>query len=373
MRNSKGFTLMELMVGMVILSAAIAGALSFFIFQSTRGHESFRDKSTDEQVFSALALIARDIHSAGFGCVSRAPSLVIQPIRNSGFPDELYVNYSDYMVIQYYDKNDTQVALLRRNSVFGDARPNDATYQGVLKLTDAANMRLLAVPHRSSTTVNSSVGAIIATSNPDDSTLTPIVCDVNVKTSSAVANASVAGTQDWTFPIATPAISGLLAIGDTAVPAVSYKIRYYRSDGTLYTGNPSTILASDLYDSATGTIFGSLWRNRGPDSNVYGVPILGWSPNGGNPFINVRDFRIRRQYNTTDTNFSHWDVPLNTGETLETSPDPKNVRLLEITVTYQTNVSKETIQSSGKPKAIWSQPVTRVIRVSPRHLALLDS
>ncbi len=37
--DSRGFTLVELMVGMLILAAAIAGALSFFIFQSQRGHE----------------------------------------------------------------------------------------------------------------------------------------------------------------------------------------------------------------------------------------------------------------------------------------------------------------------------------------------
>ncbi len=374
MKNSKGFTLIELMVGMVILAAAIAGALSFFIFQSQRGHESFRDKSTDEMVFSALALLTRDVHSSGFGCVTQRPKLASLIRRVANYPDELYVSYSEYLDMQYHDR-DTGLSYLRSNSIFCEGVV-DVTYQGYVKLTDITNLRLFAIPKRNSATLNTNVGAILTTptATVKDPLPEPIPCDVNVKGSTAVDNITILGTQDWTFPITAPT-GWTLSVGDTAIPAVSYKVRYYRSDGTLYTGTPP----SDLYENTTGTIFGSLWRNRGPEANPYGVPLIGWSPKGGNPFINVKNFTIRRQYAD-----GGWDVANSSKGEIEEGfvpggasfKDAKNVRVMEISLTYQTNVSKETVQSgssSSKPKAAWSQPMTRVIRISPRHMALLGS
>lgn len=373
MRDSRGFTLMELMVGMLILSAAIAGALSFFIFQSQRGHESFRDKNTDEMVFSALALISRDVHAAGFGSVVAYPKLALLIKRTTGYPDELYTSFSDYVDTQYYERNPDLAAItraLRANSIFcsdGNCAASGVQYQGYLKLTDTSNLRLYSIPQRNAS-LNSAVGAILGDTD-SVSTSDAAACDVNVKTTTAVSPVSgVTGTQDWTFPVVGATTAGFTST-TIVVPAVSYKVRYYKSDGSLYTGTPP----SDLYESSTGTIFGSLWRNRGPDNNAFGIPLLGWCPNGGNPFINVKNFKIRRQY--ADGGWDQVD-PSKPGEVAAVSPSPKNVRLLEITVTYQTNISKETTQltgSSDRPRAVWSQPVTRVIRVSPRHLALLNS
>jgi prepilin-type N-terminal cleavage/methylation domain-containing protein len=383
--DSKGFTLVELMVGMVILAAAIAGALSFFIFQSQRGHESFREKNTDEGVFSALAVMSRDIHAAGLGVVSEHPKLALlvqhstatSPPPPDALPDELYLSYNEYMDIQLYERDQT-LLYLRAASIWCEGQScRDVAagpgYQGFVTLTDPNNLRLTAIPQRSSTSLNTNVGAILVdvTSTSSDAEAR----DVNVKASSAVnwdaktPTPGPIGTQDWTFPIVASGTP--LAAIMVAAPAISYKIRYYYSDGTLYTGatQPSS------YDPARGVIFGSLWRNRGQEGTVtntggpYGVPILGWSPQGGNPFINIRNFQVRRQYKD-----GYWDVAKTTGETTEVAPDAKNVRMLEITLTYQTNLAKDAVQAgSNKPKAVWSQEVTRVIRVSPRHLALLGS
>jgi prepilin-type N-terminal cleavage/methylation domain-containing protein len=366
MRNSKGFTLVELMVGMLILAAAIAGALSFFIFQSQRGHESFRDKNTDEAVFSALAVMSRDVHAAGLGVVSDYPKLALLVKRTANLPDALYLSYDEYMDIQYYER-DATLTFLRGASIWcakgacRDVQTTGSGYQGYVTLTDTANLRLYAIPQRASTSLNSNVGAILVDVNssvPDAEAR-----DVNVKLSSAVNRTDPIGTQDWTFPIVAEGTA--LASTMVAVPAVSYKIKYYSADGTLYTGSSTP----PSYTAAGGVMFGSLWRNRGPDGNAYNVPILGWSPQGGNPFINIRDFQVRRQYKD-----GGWDVVRNAGETPEISPNPRNVRMLEIALTYQTNISKSTVQTgTDKPMAVWSQPVTRVMRVSPRHLALLGA
>jgi prepilin-type N-terminal cleavage/methylation domain-containing protein len=368
MRNSKGFTLVELMVGMLILAAAIAGALSFFIFQSQRGHESFRDKNTDEAVFSALTVMSRDIHAAGLGVVSDYPKLALLVRRTPNLPDALYLSYNEYMDIQYYER-DANLTFLRGASIWcakGSCRDVQTTgtgYQGYVTLADTSNLRLYAIPKRISTSLNSNVGAILVDVNT--AAAEAEARDVNVKLSTATPRLNPLGTEDWTFPIVaegTPLASTMLA-----VPAISYKIKYYYADGTLYTGSSTP----PSYTAANGVMFGSLWRNRGPDGNAYSVPILGWSPQGGNPFINVRDFQVRRQYKD-----GGWDVVRNAaaGETQEISPNPRNVRMLEIALTYQTNISKSTVQTgTDRPKAVWSQPVTRVMRVSPRHLALIGA
>lgn len=370
--DSRGFTLVELMVGMLILGAAIAGALSFFIFQSQRGHESFRDKNTDEAVFSALAVMSRDIHGAGLGVVGKYPKLALlvkhsftpigTPPLPDVLPDALYVNYNEYVDIQYYER-DATLAFLRPNSVFCEgAIPigSAPSYQAYVTLQDTANLRLLAIPQRSYSK-HTNVGAILVEVNTaaEDAEAR----DVNIKLSSATDRAEPVGTQDWTFPIV--AEGTVLASTMRAAPAVSYKVRYYTADGTLYTGP----LLPSSYSPGGGVVYGSLWRNRGPDADPYNVPILGWSPNGGNPFINVRNFQVRRQFKD-----GGWDVVRNSTDTLEVAPSPRNVRMLEVSLTYQTNISKTTVQAgTNKPKAVWSQEMTRVMRISPRHLALLGS
>lgn len=372
MRNSKGFTLVELMVGMLILAAAIAGALSFFIFQSQRGHESFRDKNTDEAVFSALTVMSRDIHAAGLGVVSDYPKLALLVRRTPNLPDALYLSYNEYMDIQYYER-DANLTFLRGASIWcskgscRDVQTTGSGYQGYVTLADTSNLRLYAIPKRISTSLNSNVGAILVDVNTTAADAE--ARDVNVKLSTATPRANPLGTEDWTFPIVAEGTA--LASTMLAVPAVSYKVRYYNADGSPFTGDLTALDSSSglSYSSGVGTIFGSLWRNRGPDGNAYSVPILGWSPQGGNPFINIRNFQVRRQYRD-----GGWDVVKNAGETVEVAPNPRNVRMLEIALTYQTNLSKTTVQTgTDKPKAVWSQPVTRIMRVSPRHLALLGA
>ena len=48
--NSKGFTIVEMLVAAGLLSLAIAGAMSFFIFQSQKGADATRLKVARENL-----------------------------------------------------------------------------------------------------------------------------------------------------------------------------------------------------------------------------------------------------------------------------------------------------------------------------------
>ena len=85
MNNSKGFTLVEMMVAAGILAIALAGAMSFFIYQSQSGADSGKLKAARENISLALTLLQRDIMYRGVPAFTacavtnpRALSLVIR-------------------------------------------------------------------------------------------------------------------------------------------------------------------------------------------------------------------------------------------------------------------------------------------------------
>jgi|WetSurSiteA1Bulk_404760.scaffolds.fasta_scaffold43610_1 prepilin-type N-terminal cleavage/methylation domain-containing protein len=67
MNNSKGFTLLEMMVAAGLLAIALAGAMSFFIYQSQSGADSGKLKAARENLTLALTLLQRDMMQAGYG------------------------------------------------------------------------------------------------------------------------------------------------------------------------------------------------------------------------------------------------------------------------------------------------------------------
>jgi prepilin-type N-terminal cleavage/methylation domain-containing protein len=67
MNNSKGFTLVEMMIAAGLLAVALAGAMSFFIYQSQSGTDSGKLKAARENISLALMLLQRDIMLAGTG------------------------------------------------------------------------------------------------------------------------------------------------------------------------------------------------------------------------------------------------------------------------------------------------------------------
>ncbi len=67
MKNSRGFTLLEMMVAAGLLAIALAGAMSFFIYQSRSGADSGKLKAARENISLVLMLLQRDIMLAGYG------------------------------------------------------------------------------------------------------------------------------------------------------------------------------------------------------------------------------------------------------------------------------------------------------------------
>ncbi len=62
-----GFTIVEMMVSVLIFGFVIAGALSFFVYQSRMAMESKAAKMVGESVSSALRMINTDLLHAGSG------------------------------------------------------------------------------------------------------------------------------------------------------------------------------------------------------------------------------------------------------------------------------------------------------------------
>lgn len=112
MKNSKGFTLLEMMVASGLLAIALAGAMSFFIYQSQSGTDSGKWKAARENISLSLTLLQRDIMYAGTGVYGvsaitnpRALALVLKPgygvekvtgdVIVSGSPDTTTWNVAD--------------------------------------------------------------------------------------------------------------------------------------------------------------------------------------------------------------------------------------------------------------------------------------
>jgi prepilin-type N-terminal cleavage/methylation domain-containing protein len=322
--NPRGFSLVEALVGLVILSMALAGALSFFIFGSQRATESFRRKGAEETLASVTSLITQDVQAAGFGLFagggSSYPQLALFVVNSSATgttPAELYVNYSGYLSFDSSPQGppaddlpptcSTQYRSI--NSVFTrpfrpfSCGPLTLYYQGVVTLPTATGFTLYAVPTALST---SDIGAVITSGG--------IVSDAT----SVSSPGPLTATSNWTisFPSMGRTSGGgaaAIAAGATAAPAISYK---------------------DVQGSGTST--GKLLRN--------GVPIM-----GGDAYVDVNNFQVRCQFAD-----GSWQT---------TNTSPSSLRMVEITISYRMNRGKG-------DQFLWSPTYTRTLRVAPRTVVL---
>ncbi|MBM3298981.1 MAG: prepilin-type N-terminal cleavage/methylation domain-containing protein [Deltaproteobacteria bacterium] len=326
MKDTRGFTLVEMLIGMVILSLAIAGALSFFILQSREGFESFKIKRIDESVALAQAVLARDIMEAGFGvtdCNNSADAsncrayLAIRIVdgANEG-RDALYVNYGSYLTLEPPTTHSTTAVqtAMKKTGVFYDTlcKTDDACYQGFIELgTGLSQFTLKDVAIAA--TNNGNVGALIATVSTS-----VLVKDVKVGQSSAAAG-SLPGTQNWTFKL-----DGTIT-ADYGAPAISYKW---------------------VKTSVSGEQIGGLWRNRGAESAPWGEPLL-----GGEAYFQVNDFQCDYQFSD-----GTWATAFSATHT------PTQLKLVRVILSYQTR---------GRDMHKWGPVHRRIVTASPRNLVLL--
>ncbi|MBI5572124.1 MAG: hypothetical protein HY914_19430 [Desulfomonile tiedjei] len=334
MGDTRGFTVTEALVGMAILIVAILGAMSFFIFGSSRAQESFRYKSVEEILASATSLITYDIQRAGFGLFPGQgpsyPNLALFVADGGGttnpIPDELYVSYSQYLTLEWSpncadsEKAPPLCAAQYRaiNSVFTNPAqlftclPYTFYYQGFVTLSASVTpFPLYAVPMALS---EGDIGAVVATQGPTGTVA------ASTATCTVLANPvpQLPGTKNWQVQFSASgkdSTSNPQAIGAnwTAVPAISYTVVPGVGSGT-----------------------GRLMRNS--------RPIM-----GGDPYIDVRNFQV-----TCQMSDSTWQT---------TNLNPAQLRTVEVNISYRLNRGK-----GGELS--WSPVYSRTLRVTPRTIVL---
>jgi prepilin-type N-terminal cleavage/methylation domain-containing protein len=325
MNRHKGFTLVEAMVGLVILAIAITGSLSFFIFQSRSGFVSSRLKTTDEELFFTRTLITRDVCQAGFGVATHPELAVYVADGGTGTGDQLYLNYTGHLTMEESSqvKSASLMAALKQNSVYYESGDN---FQGYLRVKTAGvtALTLSAIPKIGTTTKFPDIAAFIT-----NAAGLMGATDVNVNSSTGT-DGPLVGTQNWTFPLASN-ITGSASAPTFAAPAVSYKLVKAPISGGI----------TGIGGSVTQEIVGGLWRNRGAETSPFGSPLF-----GGTPYLDVTDFQVRCQFSD-----GSWAATNTSGATL---------RLVEITISYRTR---------GRNK-FWTSVQTHVITGSPRTIAI---
>lgn len=327
MTKPNGFSILESMIGLVLLAFAIVGTFSFFIFQSAGGFDSSRRKFADENVFLTQAILTRDIMHAGYG-VALHPELSVFVRDNLGVDgsDELYVNYTNHLSVDQVPEgiaNAAALDLLKSYNVFFDGRKD--LYKGVFEIpsTASASLQLAALPKG---VTSRDIGAFLC-SNGSATSPNPYRLEVNVATAGSTGqNPQLSDRNDWNFPLMNAATPGHIA-----TPAISYKLGYVTVDNEQVK---------------------ALWRNGG---NLVGTPVV--TPLlGGEPYFQVRDFQVRLQFADGSWASGYYGTGTQT---------PANLRLVEVTIRYQT-------RRKGISKVQWDRSLmlSRVIAASPRTISI---
>ncbi len=96
-QTSKGFTITEMIIALLIFSIINALAVSFFIYQSKTGAGISRDRVARESVGMALLLLTRDVMHGGYSLPLDPQLALLVGDKRDGAYHELYVNYGRYL------------------------------------------------------------------------------------------------------------------------------------------------------------------------------------------------------------------------------------------------------------------------------------
>jgi len=96
-QTSKGFTLTEMIIALLIFSIINALAVSFFMYQSKTGAGISRERTARESIGMALLLMTRDVMHGGYSLpLDPQLGLLVGDSRDGAY-HELYVNYGRYL------------------------------------------------------------------------------------------------------------------------------------------------------------------------------------------------------------------------------------------------------------------------------------
>jgi type II secretory pathway pseudopilin PulG len=326
MKNNRGFTVIEMIIGGAVLLIVLMIAMSFFIFQSRHGGQLMKEAGVRQSVTSALNMIKRDVMQSGSGLINldlsdspkSALSLLLydkdtsQP--SNPFYKKIYMSYGGYLTPTLpATGNADYVTPTNQYSVFGIESYKNGAIFGATGSSES-EFRIKAFPQ--------DIGCVLTYS----ATSTPKVNPV-----------SVSGVFDSTTQTTLFTLNTSTALIFT--PAISYEL--------------ITQATSPAPTPALGDVnFPELRRN--------GVTILGGSKERT---MKLTAFRIRSQFIASDGTPTWTPTAANFDNLIF-----GNLRLVEVQIRYRMSKSKE---AAGAPtEKGWSQEIVKTINISPRDLVL---
>jgi prepilin-type N-terminal cleavage/methylation domain-containing protein len=345
MNNSKGFTMIEMMVGAAVLLVVLLIATSFFLFQSRYGGQLVKDTGARETVSLALMMIKRDIMHAGEGLAETPElSLWLDDVDTTNpsnlFYRKLYVSYGGYLTaIAASDiPNADYTTSTNEYSIYGtQKKKNGPIFGGLGSSVDQFNIKdtlqydiwgILTYDFGTKSRATPPAKRFTAFTTTTDSSVTP----PRTTTMFTVPGTSEAFTPVICYELVTKnTVSPFPALEDPNYPEL-------RRNGIVIAGGPKD-KNFRLSDSASD--FG---------------------------------FRIRCQF-ITPTGTETW-VPATGGTAFPQGQDYANLKLVEVQLRYRTkklhDVYVESPPYSGtwKREEIWTQETVKTINVSPRNLVL---
>lgn len=226
--DSKGFTIVEMLVAAGLLGLALAGAMSFFVFQSQKGADATRLKVARENLTLALMLIQRDIMAAGYGTmgasgvdpktlsfvikanygVDQVTGMLFNSKDTTTTPDKLHIGYGTFLDMNY-DVNGTNDS----NSVF--------KYSAIKNIgpTPASTFIYDVFPVEMAVTTDTRpVGGFICSTC--GSLLSPDAADINWQTTGS----RTSGTKTWTVKLQSSMLPMMSSLSGNVAPSIVYRI-----------------------------------------------------------------------------------------------------------------------------------------------------
>ena len=293
--DSKGFTLIEVLVSVLLTGVIILMGFSFFIYQSRGAGTATKEMASDEEISLTLNLLKRDILHGQDG-LNQNPELAVYVTdknnKDDGAYHELYVNYGRFLSGHF----STVSNVFKNFAYFTESAPPGAgqfnVYPPMVQTPTTPALDAQAQQYQAAFLAH--IGAVIIEPNPFSLG--------TIRVSPVVGQASgSAGNRYCTF-----------TISDTSVlPAGKYNF----SPATVYEWKQVTA-------PTTGELVGVITRN--------GKNLL-----GGNSTLTVQDFRIRCLFVDADGINLKWTPPEGTETKEFTQRPPANLRLIELTLRYK--------------------------------------
>jgi prepilin-type N-terminal cleavage/methylation domain-containing protein len=336
MTPQRGFTIVEFMVAIVLLSLLLLSASSLFVYQSKSGREATQTVASSEGLSMAMGLITQDVMHAGYGLYNYTSALDKSSMSiflddlsagNKSF-QKMYINYGRYL-----------------------------TFPGVCTSTATFQPATAATTWTSALTP-SDVGCLMA-----PPTSSPAV--VNFSLSNKPTFNSATNQYNYTFEG-----SGQLAGTQSYAPGISYQLgRYY--DGALAAAGdakkPYNVLMRNALTTsgAPQILLGAMGDLRVTEFHVWAYFFdssgnRAWSPK---PIVDS-NFNVLTTYQSdTATDAKTFGC--------STCPPITDLRWLEIWIGYQ---FKQACASGDPTQDVngncWGATMYRKTRVSPRNLRL---